>query len=132
MCFCNVKALCLIPYILLFSKPQPQTATTGSSTVLSPWSNLSPMPTSSWTSTTPLYASCRQAVRILLLQRSCKLCIHHQFCHTALYEEIYSGSRSCCTLYLRVFQIVLLSRIQTSVPGKYGSKVFQLALHDRS
>ena len=48
-----------------------QTATMGSSTMTLPWSNLTSMPTPSWTSTTPSFASCCQAVRILLLQRSC-------------------------------------------------------------
>ena len=102
----------------------------GSSTALSPRSNPSPTPTPSWTSTTSiceLLPSCANSPPAEILQA-----IHSQFCHTALYKEIYSWSRSGCTQCLRVFQVVLLSRIQTSVPGKYGSKAFQLALHDRS
>ena len=79
------------------------------------------------TSICELLPSCANSPPAEILQA-----IHSQFCHTALYKEIYSWSRSGCTQCLRVFQVVLLSRIQTSVPGKYGSKAFQLALHDRS
>ena len=62
-----------------------------------------------------LLPSCTNSPAAEILQA-----IHRQFCHTALYKEIYSWSRSCCTLCLCVFQIVLLSCIRTSVPEKYG------------
>ena len=113
MCFYNVKAQCLIPYILLFSK----TATTGSSTALPPRSNLTPTPTPSWTSHHNIICeslpSCANSSAAEILQA-----IHCQFCHTALYKEIYSWSRSCCTLCQRVFQVVLLKLLSDVSPRK--------------
>ena len=68
MCFYNVEAQCLIPYMLLFSKPQlgaaPQRHHHG---VI-----FTSTPTPSWTSTTLSFCKLLPAVRIFSLQRSCK------------------------------------------------------------
>ena len=118
MCFYNVKAQCLIPYILLFSK----TATTGSSTALPPRSNLTPTPTPSWTSHHNIICeslpSCANSPAAEILQA-----IHCQFCHTSLYKKYIRGQDPVVhTLCLPVFQVELLSCIRTSVPGRRGSQ----------
>ena len=64
----NVKAQCLIPYILLFSKPQLQAAPQRYRHGVT----LHLRPHRVGRATTTLYASRCQAVQILLLQRSCK------------------------------------------------------------
>ena len=115
------EAQCLIPYICLFSKPQlraaPQRYRHGVTYHLRP-SRVGRVPHHCM----QLLPSCANSPAAEILQAIC-----HQFCHTALYKEIYLWSRSCCTQCLRIFQVVLLSRIRTSVTGKYGSKVFQQA-----
>ena len=90
-------------------------------------STLPPSWTSHHSSVCKLLPSCANSPAAEILYAT-----HSQFCHTALYIEIYSWSRSCCTLCQRVCQVELLSRIRTSVPKRCGSKALQLALHDWS
>ena len=107
ICFCIVKALCLIPFILLFSKPQLRNC--GQSGVSVPC--------------TPTH-HCMQAAaklcEISCMQRSCKPFIISSVTPPCLRDIsvvkilLYSVPAS--------FSSCMLIRLRTSVPGKRGSQ----------
>ena len=99
--------------------------------LIPPRSNLTPTPTPSWTSTTPLYTRCCQAVRILLLQRSCKPFIVSSV--TPPYIKKYIRGQDpvvlCACTFFKLYCLVASGRQSLK---NMVSNAFQLAWHDWS
>ena len=130
MCFYIAEAHCLIPYILLSSKPQLQIATTGNSTAPPPWSDLYTYAHTELDENHTIERETLPAVWIFPLQRSCKPSIT-SFVTPPYIKKIYSWSRSCCTLCLRVFKLNCWVASGRQSSGGVVVKAFLLALHDK-
>ena len=111
------------------SKPQLQTATTGSSTAPLPWSDHYAY---THTELDENHTNCKSmsAVRIFLMQRPCQLFIASPVTPPCTKKYI----RGQCPVVLSISEFencTAESRIRTSVPGRHGSKALLLALHDK-
>ena len=106
-----LKAQCLIPVILLFSKPQPQLH---SRTRVE--RHYQPRPFTKMDRDHYLYASCRQAVQTPLYADNL-YAIHRQFCHTALFKKDILRSRSFYDFVLASFSSCMLIHLRTSDQG---------------
>ena len=130
MCFYNVKAQCLIPYILLFSKPQPQTTTTGSSTAPPPWSNLYIYVHTELDEHHTIVCKSLPAVWISLLQRSCKPSIGSSVTPPCFKKYIPGQDPAvlCACVFFKLNCWVTFGR---QSPEDVVVKPLLLALHDK-
>ena len=106
-----LTAQCLIPVILLFSKPQPQLHSRTRVEY-----HYQPRPFTKTDRDHYLYASCRQAVWTPLYADNL-YAIHRQFCHTALFKKYILRSRSFYDFVLASFSSCMLIHLRTSDQG---------------